>query len=327
MVPKYRTNGSENKVMILKNKSRNVSPLVQRIHATVFAPSSPTNPVTVKLAIELVKKEVPQLSFCSTDCITEPRTGKKEMAQGSLPYLADKDHEQAEKFTKTMLNSELDLVWCTRGGYGVLRWLKQVQWENIKGRRHPVVLGFSDLTFLHSVSVRHGIPAIHGPLLSTLPYTENASRKLLWQAIVNKTFPTLPGKVIKEGRASGTLIGGNLTCLCHSLATPFEPPWDGSILLLEDHNEAPYRLDRMLTQLKLSGRLERLAGIAIGQLSTLGTEKELIRHLLMDRLGDLKIPVLYDLPIGHGEENYPVFLGKKYKISSDKGVLRPAFNR
>jgi len=239
-----------------------------------------------------------------------------------LPYLAQKDQVQAREFTRLILDPLLDIIWCIRGGYGSLRWLDLVPWNQIRGSA-PLVIGFSDVTFLHSAISRVGLLSVHGPLVSTLPDSSESTRKALWRCLDRGEFPCLPGIPFSPGRAKGPVIGGNLTCITHLIGTGYEPKWDGAVLLIEDHNEAYYRLDRMLTQLLVTRRLSRLAGIAVGHL--LGSDKSdrLLREILQDRLCPLGVPIVLDVPVGHTPQNYPVLMGGNYIIDGDTGILRP----
>ncbi|HID97003.1 MAG TPA: hypothetical protein EYP57_02270 [Thermodesulfobacteriaceae bacterium] len=160
-------------------------------------------------------------------------------------------------------------------------------------------------------------------MVSTLPETSDSARHAILRCLSSGHFPVLSGRPLSGGLASGRLIGGNLTCLAHLLCTDSEPPWGNAILLLEEHNEAPYRIDRMLTQLLQAGRLERLTGIAIGQICS-EDSPDLINSLLKDRFKSLTFPVLTGLPVGHRPDNFPLLLGSEYILDCDAGLLLPA---
>ena len=282
----------------------------------LFAPSSPLESEKLDTGLKIIEEKAPWLEI-----INNTFTDQTEDIP-SLPYLAGKDQLQADRFTSLLLDTSIDIVWCLRGGYGSLRWLSMVPWDRI-GHEAPVLIGFSDASFLHSALFQQGHLSIHGPLISTLPITTEPARKALWTCLDQGEFPSLSGTTLSPGKAKGPLIGGNLTCVTHLIGTTYEPGWDGAILLIEDHNEALYRLDRMLTQLLLTGRLSRLAGIAVGQL--LGDEEpeKLLQTLLQDRLGSLGVPIIADLPVGHIPDNYPLLIGGYYELDGDKGLLKP----
>ncbi len=203
-----------------------------------------------------------------------------------------------------------------------MRWLKGVDW-NLLTRHSPIIIGYSDLTFIHAAISSRGLVSLHAPMITSLQTVSNDARQALWHAIMGE-LPELAGKGLFHGRAKGVLIGGNLTCICHTIGTPFEPPWENAILVLEDHREPLYRIDRMLTHLLLSSRLNKLAGLAIGSLKDTGFPEETLISLLEDRFKTLGIPVIYGLPIGHVPDNYPVLIGGLYVLDAERGMLSPS---
>ncbi len=289
---------------------------IRPLHAAIFSPSSPPDPRKLALGLQIIREEMPYIE------VREEALPDQQEEEAPLPFLARQDQAQAREFTRLISDPSLDIIWCIRGGYGSLRWLGMVPWNQIRGSV-PLAIGFSDVTFLHSALSRVGLVSIHGPLLSSLPNTSESARKALWRCLNYNEFPCLPGVPFIPGKAVGPVIGGNLTCIIHLMATDYEPLWDGAVLLIEDQNEAHYRLDRMLTQLLAAGRLSRLAGIAVGYL--LGPERSdsLLRRILRDRLCSLRIPVVIDIPVGHGPQNYPVLIGGDYILDGDAGILRP----
>lgn len=284
--------------------------------AALFAPSSPPESEKLEAGLKIIEEKAPWLE------ITNDIFPDQTEYMPSLPYLAGKDQLQADRFADLLLDTSIDIVWCLRGGYGSFRWLSMVPWDRI-GNEAPILIGFSDVSLLHSALVQKGRLSIHGPLVSTLPDTTEPARKALWTCLDQGEFPGLSGTALSTGKAKGPLIGGNLTCITHLIGTAYEPGWDGAILLIEDHNEALYRLDRMLMQLLLTGRLSRLAGIAVGYLLGDGKPERLLHILLQDRFGSLGIPIIADLPVGHIPDNYPLLIGGYYELDGDKGLLKP----
>ena len=282
----------------------------------LFAPSSPIEIEKLEAGLKMIKEKIPWVEI-TVDVFLDQIQGVSR-----LPYLAGEDRLQAERFTGLMLKSSYDIIWGVRGGYGSSRWLDMVPWDRI-GHEAPVLIGFSDVSCLHCALVQKGLLSIHGPLISTLPITSEPAKKALWKCLSHGEFPSLSGRPLIPGEAMGTLVGGNLSCITHMIGTAFEPSWDGAILLIEDQNESLYRLDRMLTQLLLTGRLSGLAGIAVGQLLGVHESGTMLQTLLEDRLTNLGVPVITDLPVGHGPDNYPLLIGGEYLLEGDKGLLRP----
>ena len=238
-----------------------------------------------------------------------------------LNYLAGSDHDRVSDLHQMFSDPSIKAIFCVRGGYGSARLLNKIDFDLI--RKNPkIIVGFSDLSaLLIAIFKQSGLITIHGPTLTDLPKNKN------WQNLSRLiTTPHRPrvffkqGKVINKGKARGILLGGNLSTICSLLDTPFLPSFDGVILFLEEKGESPYRLDRMLTQLLLSGRLDGLSALIIGQIVDCG-EIELIYNLLKERLGGLPIPVVTGLPVGHGNENISLPLGRPALLDTERMVV------
>ncbi|MDA8161344.1 MAG: LD-carboxypeptidase [Desulfobacteraceae bacterium] len=289
---------------------------MKALKITIFAPSSPPDQGKLQEGLDIIKREGPKIIWSPNPSMAA------DGPHGQFSYLAGKDEAQWKDFENLIKDASLDFIWAARGGYGSSRWAGKVHLDGTKDN-YPLLIGFSDVTFLHSALLRNGLCAIHAPLITTLSDTSEESRCALWYCLSHGVFPVLKGRPVTTGKTPGRLAGGNLTCLVHSLSTPYEPPWDKTILLIEDHNEAPYKIDRMLTHLLHSGRLSRLAGIAAGSLLTERYHCFDLEGLLKDRLSGLGIPVIMDVPAGHCPDNYPLLLGGAYELDADTGVLRP----
>ena len=287
-----------------------------KLRAALFAPSGPPGEEETRAGLSIIEKEAPWIEIEPVSRVQSPAAG--------LSYLAAGDRDQAEAFNRLMSRPGLDILWAVRGGYGTLRWVGRVKVDAVaRADKRPLLVGFSDLTVLHAFLLGRGIKTLHAPLITTLSLTSGEDRAALWDALLKQALPRLQGDPLLPGRARGRLIGGNLACIASTLATPWEPPWEGSILLIEDVNEPLYRIDRMLTQLLLSGRLHKLAGVAAGELAGCHGRKDELKTLLLDRLQGLGIPAVWNLPVGHGARNAPVLLGASYVLHGDGGTLAP----
>jgi muramoyltetrapeptide carboxypeptidase len=238
-----------------------------------------------------------------------------------LSYLAGSDRDRIFDLHQMFSDPEIKAIFCTRGGYGSARLLDNIDFDLI--RENPKVLvGFSDLTaLLIALYKASGLTTIHGPTLSDLPKGKNWQH--LSRLITTSHKPQISlahGRAINEGKARGILLGGNLSTICALLDTPFLPSFERIILFLEEKGESPYRVDRMLTHLLLSGRLAHLSALVIGQMEDCG-EQEIIHSLLQERLGRLRIPVVTGLPVGHGLENISVPLGLPALLDTKRMVL------
>ncbi len=287
--------------------------------AEVFIPASPVNRENLVSGIKTAEDLGIQFIHPTTTLSTSHLISKV----GSMPYLAATDHIQSQLFSK-LVNSRSHIIWCARGGYGSLRWLDLIDWTIFEtDKTIPVFIGFSDCTFLFSAMLKRGARVLHAPLLTTLPDTSQEATAALKNFLSAGILCDIEGTTLTQGKATGTLIGGNLTCLCHLIGTRHEPRWEGAILLIEDHHEALYRIDRMLTHLLMSGRLNTVKGIVIGHLSDTAADTATVNLLLKDRLEKLDIPIATNIPAGHKKENYPLLMGAQYKLvaHSRKAIL------
>ncbi|MBW2323471.1 MAG: LD-carboxypeptidase [Deltaproteobacteria bacterium] len=226
-------------------------------------------------------------------------------------YLAGSDRSRAETINTLLADESVKAVFCARGGYGAMRILDRIDLELIQNKPR-IMIGFSDVTaLLLALHQAVGLVTFHGPVVTSLGQADKETvstlKKLLFRQSV---FPLIVSdfRVMLPGRAEGPLMGGNLTILIHLLATPTLPDLDGAILFLEDTGESPYRLDRMLTALRLSGTLERSSGLILGQFVNCGSSDE-VNRVLERNLTDFHGPVLADFPVGHGARNITLPIG------------------
>jgi muramoyltetrapeptide carboxypeptidase len=255
-------------------------------------------------------------------------------------FLAGDDRGRAGDLMKMFADREVRAILCVRGGHGVTRLLPRLDFGKI--RRHPkIFVGYSDLTALHCALLKQaGLVSFHGPMLNAdfatnhfpLFTCESFFRTLTQPAAAGGICEGYKGRtvsVLRGGRASGALVGGNLTMLCALLGTPWQPSLRGKILFFEEINEAPYRVDRLLTQLLNAGLLQQTAGIAIGlnhacEDATAGRRRE-FRQTLMDvfrdRLLPLRVPVVTGLPFGHVPLNATLPLGVPAMLDGKRGDL------
>jgi muramoyltetrapeptide carboxypeptidase len=231
-----------------------------------------------------------------------------------LNYLAGSDHDRVSDLHQMFSDPDIKAIFCARGGYGSARLLNKIDFNLI--RKNPkLIVGFSDLTaLLIALYKQSGLITIHGPTLSDLPKSKN------WVHLSGLITTSHRPRILFKGKAKCILLGGNLSTLCALLDTPFLPPFEGVVLFLEEKGESPYRLDRMLTHLLLSDRLDRLSALVIGEIEDCG-EKEIINSLLEERLGGLNIPVVAGLPVGHGAENISLPLGLPALLDTERMLL------
>lgn len=252
-------------------------------------------------------------------------------------YLAGRDEDRAADVNAMFADEKIDGIVCFDGGWGSPRILPLLDYGVIA--RHPkVFVGFSDVTpMLIAIHQRTGLVTYHGPVgVSPFePYTVENFRRVIMTAEPAGVLAPPPkrkdvlvdrtNRIVKiaGGRATARLVGGNLTMIAATMGTPYEIETDGAILFLEDVREKLYRVDRMLTQLSLGGKLSRLAGVAFGRCTDCGADgpsfslEELLRH----HLGARNIPVLTGLSFGHIEQKLVLPVGTRATLDADAGTL------
>jgi muramoyltetrapeptide carboxypeptidase len=283
----------------------------------LVSPSGPAKPERVARGIELL-----------TGWGLRPVLGPNVYARQG--YFAGADALRAADLNAAFADPEVRGVLCTRGGYGAQRIVDAIDMDAV--RRDPkVVAGFSDITALQLALWRSArLATVHGPGAAWLDErTPPASAESLRAALMS-TEPVVVKRVESEetapvavpGTATGPLVGGNLSLIVSSVGTPDFPDLRGAILLVEDVGEAPYKVDRMLTHLRRAGALDKVAGVAVGQFTDCADGWAVtVADVLIERLGDLGVPVLGGLPIGHGTGQLTVPVGTSATLDADAGVL------
>ncbi len=238
-------------------------------------------------------------------------------------YLAGTDDQRADQFEQMINDDQVDAIICARGGFGCLRILPHLDFDCMRRKAKPLV-GFSDITALHQAMYkRAGLVTFHGPTVTTLARADEAS----WQSMLHVMTQPHPlrldlsqASIVQEGVASGVFLGGNLTTLSHLIGTPYMADLAGCLLLLEDTGEKPYRIDRMLTHLRMAGCLDTLAGLVLGTFDDCGAMAE-IEALVLHHFGGYQIPIVSEVSIGHGHCNLTVPLGLTAELDTYQGTL------
>lgn len=239
-------------------------------------------------------------------------------------YLAGKDDIRRQALHEAWTNPKYKGIICVRGGYGGARLLESWQWDTIPNPKW--LIGFSDITSLLWSLYNENIISIHGAVLTTISQEPPWSLKRLFDYVEGKPLLPLHGKGLKGGKAQGTLLVANLTVATSVLGTSICPSFDNVILALEDVQEAPYRLDRMLTQWRLMGIFQRVKGILLGRFSGCnapdGVPSWTVNEVFCDRLSEFNIPIISELPFGHDGVNACLPVGGLVEIDGDEGVIK-----
>ncbi|MFR9794312.1 S66 peptidase family protein [Streptomyces sp. MS06] len=245
---------------------------------------------------------------------------------GDLRYLAGTDAERAADLERAWCDPSVDAVLCARGGYGAQRIADLLDWEAMRAAGPKVFVGFSDSTALHEAfAVRLGLVTLYGPVTAGADFVKNAHAREHLRATLftPEAVRTLTGRgsALVPGRARGVTLGGCLALLATGTGTPHtRSAARGGLVLVEDVAEAPYAVDRSLTHLLRSGRLDGAAGIVLGSWDRCGPYEEL-RPVLADRLGGLGIPVAEEFGFGHCDGALTVPLGVAAELDAEAGTL------
>lgn len=237
-------------------------------------------------------------------------------------YLAGQDGDRRQQLLTALQDPECRGILCARGGYGGTRLLEDWQWPACPPKW---LIGFSDITSLLLGLSQQGVSGVHGPLLTTIAAEPDWSLQRLFDWVEGRSLTPLQGKGWGGGRGTGVLLPVNLTVATHLLGTPYQPNFANVILAIEDVSEAPYRIDRLLTQWRMMGVFRQIQGIAIGRFSQCLPPANIpsftVEEVLRDRLSDLGIPVVSDLPFGHDGVNAALPVGVPVCLDGDQGSL------
>ncbi|MBO0929484.1 S66 peptidase family protein [Fibrella aquatilis] len=287
----------------------------------IIAPASPFAYADLRPALDIMRNQW-QLN------IWEGKT-----LQLSTGAFAGSDAERADDLQEAINNPAIKAIFAARGGYGAYRLVEQVNFKPLL-KQPKWLVGFSDITVLLSHCQRMGLGTLHAimPRGFRLPHTEQDIETLRQWLFGEKVAPyTAPvHELNRTGRASGQLAGGNLSLLMHILDTPSEVDWAGKLVFIEDIDETLFSLDRMLIQLRRSGKLANLAGLLVGHFSDmrdntttpLGKTPE---QLVADAVADYTYPVAFNVPIGHVSPNLAMPVGMVASLSATKNGMMLSF--
>lgn len=256
-------------------------------------------------------------------------------------YLGGTVQERIDDLHAAFSDPEVKAVFCIRGGYGSAQLLDSINYELI--RKNPkIFIGYSDITALHiAIHRMTGLVTFHGPvtLSGFSPYTLEYFKRAMFEAKPlgtltnppesNTLRPKHPTRVLKAGKSTGPLIGGNLSLISTTMGSPYEIQTDGCILFLEDVDEQPYSMDRMLTHLRLAGKFKNIKGLIIGECADCRPREFRpsfestfsLGEVLDNILGDLTVPVLAGLTIGHTEDQLTLPEGVKATLDTSTASL------
>ena len=244
--------------------------------------------------------------------------------------MAGHDEERAAQINRMFADREIRAIFCAKAGYGSIRTIPYLN-KNIIRRNPKIFMGYSDITILLSYLKRiAGMVVFHGPVVSaeiheamspiTLFYMLKALSEV--RPLGEMQFPTM--RRLRRGKASGILVGGNMSLVMSAIGTPYEVDTDNKILFLEDISEGLEMIDNYLMHLKLAGKFKRIKGIIFGRMidcTDCAGQRYNIQDMLNDILWDVKVPIIYGFPSGHrdaGDANVTLPLGVRVTLDADR---------
>lgn len=285
---------------------------------------SPASPVRSARVLALGRRRLEQFGL-------RVKVGRYALEEHG--YLAGTDRQRVHDLEAAFRDPEIKAIICTRGGYGVARLLPAFDLD--LARRHPKPLvGFSDITVLHLALQRAGVISFWGPMpctsLGWSPFSARSLQRALMSEVPAGRVPFSLGRrpiTLRRGIAQGPITGGTLSLLTSSLGTPYEIETGGRIVFLEDVDEEPFKVDRLLTQMTAAGKLSDAAGVALGIFT--GTNKRncpgrvslTMRDVFADHLLPLRVPVLRNLAVGHVRDQVTLPYGVAARMDAGAGTL------
>jgi len=238
-------------------------------------------------------------------------------------YLAGTDDQRASVLNDLFSKKDIKAIVCARGGFGSLKILSSLDYENILNNP-KILVGYSDVTALLSALFKKcRLISFHGPMATELGSASQRTRNAMFSALTSRSdfeIFSKKGTSLKQGIGSGILLGGNLSTLCHLTGTPYLPDFKDSILFIEERGEAAYRIDRMLTHMKMAGCFNGISGLVLGSFTDCGSVRE-INKIVTGLFEKFDIPVLAGFAAGHGKENIAIPFGLKATLDSGGKLL------
>lgn len=240
---------------------------------------------------------------------------------------AGTDKERIADLQAAVSDPQVKAIFCSRGGYGLARIIDKIDFAPLSENPKWVV-GFSDITVLHNALTKVGVASVHGIMAKHITLKVEGLDNLMSMLRGEKVdYKVVANDYNKEGEASGKLIGGNLSVLYGLRGTQFDLDYKGKILFIEDLSERLYHVDRMIQNLRLGGVFEQISGLVVGQFTDIDEDSSFpggVCGVISEAVKDCNIPVCFNFPAGHVDNNQPLKMGAEYKlnVSKEKSILK-----
>lgn len=286
------------------------APLVPGDRIVILSPAGIIQPRLVEGAVRALENQGYYVE------VSDHALGKSGTYSGTA-------QERLNDLEKALLDPRVKAILCSRGGYGAVHLLQAL--DHLPLRDHPKwIIGFSDISALHALMTRHGIASIHGNMAKALA-EGNPDNPLLYSILRGErpVYQFEPSEWDRPGVASGKLVGGNLAVIAELIGTPFDVIQPGTILFIEDLEEPIYKIERIMYQLRLSGVMEKLGGLIVGQFTEYkpNANYSTVEDMIYDMTAGYDFPIAMNVPIGHVDHNIPVINSAKVTLKVSPASL------
>lgn len=232
---------------------------------------------------------------------------------------AGTDQERSEDFQQMLDDDKIKAIWCARGGYGTVRIIDKLDFTKFQ-KQPKWIIGYSDITVLHSHIHNLGVQTLHAPMAIDLHKSSDKAKELFQNVLLNNEIPfhIASNQLNKTGKCKGKLVGGNLSILYSLCGSSSAIDTKGKILFIEDLDEYLYHVDRMLQNLKRNGYFKELSGLIVGGMTNMHDNTvpfgQTAEEIILDAVSEYDFPVIFDFPAGHVEDNSALLLGTEVEL-------------
>jgi len=289
-------------------------PLKNNDEIRILSPSGAID----KILIDEAKKTLAQWGYC----VSEGKYAREKYGRFS-----GTPTQRIDDLQNALDDKNVRAILCSRGGYGLMQIIDKIDFSHFK-KNPKWIIGFSDITVLHCAISHFNIATIHSPMAKALCECAQSEPILHLKNILSgkiSKFNIENHDLNRTGEAHGKIIGGNLSVLFGLRGTRYEPDFKGKILLIEDIDEKPYHIDRMLQNLRIGGVFSSISGLLVGQFTECEDDPLMLKtvyEIIADAVRDFDFPVCFNFPAGHTDNNFPVIFGVESVLSVNENAVK-----